>query len=1054
MSSIFGVEDGDRQLPNQRLDSISASQEALLIAFVSFIDENLVQHGSSHEKRGVFLKLINDLLRLTPANLIPIVLSKSMVRCIVSIRINKKHTLFALAGVTLSTLVNTMTSDRDDARGCLAIANSLVQHEGAMFDAKTNSSTVKDLLSGLDSDMVMSYVHTLCEVIAKALTPVSAAEKEGSDDDEEEEVGDGAEQAVSAVLALAAIVKNPRMANRGNLAAVIVSVLVRIVCFLPEGSTPTCSWTAQTPKKGGKKSKKSAAHDHVFSSLNMSDDKELINSMIDIIHVIESRDSTIDVESPILEQIVQTARTSLMNVLADVGHASITYLNESLALMENGKSDKKRSDSITESDKVSSLLHYALVLFIYLSDSGLVFTSDDAEDEDDMDGRDCTKKVKVALLSLWSQLESSHVRLVQSCMTFLGQSVFHVMCSEEVGQDCLEIIAEVIPSVAQTTHIKTNSDKSLQLKDEADEEEDGDEVEDGFQTALFEACMDLVAVSDKHPVKGIRDAIKRLWSNVVQYCLVESSVIESILACVVGDDVDGAEESNKGNRDKHDHGESDVKEDEEEDEEEEEDEPPTKVSKKDKQQKKTSEGSDSEEEDIMLDEESTMKLLEGSDSEKEDDDDSDVDEEGMDAALANMIQMRKQNRKQGLLQAKRQELIVRSRAIDILEVFIHRNEDTSILLPMFFPLLFCLKKITNSSIVQSLQEGRTFEQRVRSVIENKLCKAKFSIVVEGEEEISVFVESTSELLQFIVKCLRSASVPMRATATQCFLCVSRGVISGGMKPTVDLLSSSFKELLVEYFNKKNCRVPVKIVDEMFSRFPDFCTSSCLEEMIQAGASAPSLFLRTDAFRLLSSVLRKNSSLVASTQQLLLDHLNDMVVCTSNTILSNEDMKAKRMKSILQFAKDLAQFMKASATGGATKIDSASVDTFQSALSEGITADNKQKTSREAICDILSSIPGSALSSTTKTGKKQKGKKGVDSAIAVPVASSNGNQKEGVKKTTRKKRGSAEMNDDDENFVDYEREMINKMAAEAKKHMPTDEEVVAPKSKGKKQKSKK
>ena len=82
----------------------------LLIAFVAFIDQHLVHYAASHEKIGVFLKLLNDLLRLTPLELIPIVLTKSMVRCLVSIRINKKQTLYALAGVTLSNLIATSTT--------------------------------------------------------------------------------------------------------------------------------------------------------------------------------------------------------------------------------------------------------------------------------------------------------------------------------------------------------------------------------------------------------------------------------------------------------------------------------------------------------------------------------------------------------------------------------------------------------------------------------------------------------------------------------------------------------------------------------------------------------------------------------------------------------------------------------------------------------------------------------------------------------------------------------------------------------------------------------
>ena len=592
LSSIFGINPEERQLPTERVDAISPSQEALLIAFVKFIDDNLVHHGSSHEKRGVFLKLLNEMIRLTPSNLIPLVLTKSMVRCLVSIRINKKHTLYALAGVTLSDLVSSSSTHtakegkEANSQASLAIANTLVQYEGAMFDAKTNSSTVKDLLAGLDSAMVLSYVHTLAAVIAGTMTAAGApSSKETESDDDDEDEG-GVEQATSAILALSAIVKNPRMAERGNLAAVIVAILVRLACFTSSGDTPACVW--EVAKKGTKKSKKTSITANIFTLLNMCEDKELIDSMIEIVQVIESCESS--ASSAVIEQLVSTARSSLLNVLADVGHVGIDHLNLSLALMENGKSEnnKQRSDSLTGNgtEKCSSLLHYALVLFLYMSETaGLVLIADDSEDneeEEEMEGRQCAQKVKVALQSLCGHLEVNnkkknsndnvaHVRLVQSCMTFLGQSVFHVVCSEEVDQECLEVIAEVIPSVAQPAFVKVNNDKSLKLKEEPEEEEGDEEGDEGFQTALFEACMDLVAVSDKHPVKGVRDATKRLWTSVVQFSLVESSVIEAILLCVVGDDVEGGAEAHKEEGD-HDHEDDEDEEEDEEDEDEDEEE--------------------------------------------------------------------------------------------------------------------------------------------------------------------------------------------------------------------------------------------------------------------------------------------------------------------------------------------------------------------------------------------------------------------------------------------------------------------------------------------------
>jgi hypothetical protein len=41
-----------------------------------------------------------------------------------------------------------------------------------------------------------------------------------------------------------------------------------------------------------------------------------------------------------------------------------------------------------------------------------------------------------------------------------------------------------------------------------------------------------------------------------------------------------------------------------------------------------------------------------------------------DAALAHLIALKKQHRKQGMLSAMKEQLLIRSRAIDILEVFL------------------------------------------------------------------------------------------------------------------------------------------------------------------------------------------------------------------------------------------------------------------------------------------------------------------------------------------------------------------------------------------------
>ena len=58
---------------------------------------------------------------------------------------------------------------------------------------------------------------------------------------------------------------------------------------------------------------------------------------------------------------------------------------------------------------------------------------------------------------------------------------------------------------------------------------------------------------------------------------------------------------------------------------------------------------------------------------------------GADKALINMIEMRKQSRKNGLIKAKQRELLIRTRAMDILEVTIQKKYKKTTSISCTFP---------------------------------------------------------------------------------------------------------------------------------------------------------------------------------------------------------------------------------------------------------------------------------------------------------------------------------------------------------------------------------
>ena len=178
--------------------------------------------------------------------------------------------------------------------------------------------------------------------------------------------------------------------------------------------------------------------------------------------------------------------------------------------------------------------------------------------------------------------------------------------------------------------------------------------------------------------------------------MVDDDVIEAALAAVVGDD--GEEEvspeemkaKTKGSKEKGEKRKRLEKEEEDDDEDDEEEE-----------ENEDEEAEEEEEEDEVLTGVKAFDFL-STDFGMEDGEDED-NEEGLsskamqhmalqhsdeaDEALSQMLALRRQSRKKGMLEAQRNQMLIRTRAIDILEILVHRAESSTTLLPLFLPML-------------------------------------------------------------------------------------------------------------------------------------------------------------------------------------------------------------------------------------------------------------------------------------------------------------------------------------------------------------------------------
>lgn len=224
-----------------------------------------------------------------------------------------------------------------------------------------------------------------------------------------------------------------------------------------------------------------------------------------------------------------------------------------------------------------------------------------------------------------------------------------------------------------------------------DDEEDGD-VHSRALMHLFEISLELLSLSteQQQATRGLRDSVKKTWQviMVVQGAYISVDVLDSIVAAVIGEHPEDQDEEDQEEQEEDDQMEeehSDASDNESVAVEAPEQSTKHKKSKSDNTipnpkstifmttpLNESNAAIDEEDDELITDDVAFDMLLEGVD-----DDDSDNEEvrggglehtADVDEALAQMIALKQQSRKAGVLLAHRRALLVRSRSIDILEV--------------------------------------------------------------------------------------------------------------------------------------------------------------------------------------------------------------------------------------------------------------------------------------------------------------------------------------------------------------------------------------------------
>ena len=899
-------------------------------------------------------RLTVTLASLVPAELLPVAVSRSILKGMIAARVNRKHTLNNLAGMCIIELVDSQlpeeNEDKDqNATVRVALASCLVRQGSANFDSLCGIPAVGQLLEGLDDKAILAHVQALVDLVVGACGAQEEEEKEAEEGEKETEEGDNNAQgstavnsALQAVEALTLLAKNPHLQCRGAVCAAATACLVRVACFAQSApfTTTSAATTSKSPGKKGKKAGKAAATATTgFVATSVEPVAALMRDTCGSLSVASQGD---DYSYPAV--LCVSAASKLLTLLGDYGHLTIAQLNTPLIKLSNGKDkgDKEKGNKGSAKKAVQAVavegeptvLQLALEACDLLKNGGMSINASAADAQgEEADGRVTVEDSYTAIVQAISKLDapsvSASASLCQALSVLSTHAVFQMLCGSGELSTAISEIARVAPSLLE-------NEGELEDKEEDGEDDEEEEEEESRLVVLLEACLELMSQCDDKSaaaaagfnmsVKGLKDGVKRAWTCIGKETAVGLEVLEQIVQAVVADDVMDEEEEEEEEEE----GEEEKGEKEKEGKEKKIAGKKRKAEEVEEEKEESEEEDEEEEEEIVLGGESALDLLAAEESDDEEAIKGMVLEHSQEAdgALMHMLEMRRQTRKAGLLEAKKKQMTMRSRAVDILEALMTRVDQPELIMPLYPPLLVCLRK-TQVGLTQSLPEGRAFESRLRTFVTQKMCSKKISLATHGDEDTS---EGIAELVEALVGAStvdgkvvvkkgtlvhdlsKSHSAPLRQLAHVVFVSICRGVLAGDCTAAKTHMASAVSYLCSQYFQQKNSKIPSALVDDIFNRFPAFAAQHSLKVLGKASGDGRTPFLRAEACRQMSVLLKRFAQYDESAQAAVAAQVPSLMTRVAGAITSlsggaegskSKDAKNKRLRPALQCAKDLA-----------------------------------------------------------------------------------------------------------------------------------------------------
>lgn len=953
----------DRELPLTRADSLSAEATEALAKVMAFVSQYL--WTGSKEKRALAMKLTVKLLRLVPSEHIPDVLTAQAVKALIACRLKSINMLYDTAGAILEELASSV-ADSNASR--LAMLGVLSQHSGANFDKQTHTSVMSTLLAALDEPSAKEYLKLLCGVLVseKAAENADAEDREDNDDEDEEE-RETISHFRSLIVSMVQLAKTRTFANTASVVpSAVVAVLLRLTCFLT-GAT-------QLPLQEGKKaksSKKDKKKGSTEEQAKPSADEDMA-FMLDCIHLIEQSSLVAEIQEEDLQFAIMHLQAGVSDILMFRSHSGKDDQNAQAALEEKAR----RMECVFKLWSVVQLFYQSNVQPRPVSANASKGRS--GRDAEQLEEGEVDSAVGVAAIH-------SHIVGIYALMKQVGDYRVARLAEAVFGLIVLAMMHVIISKdVSLTTVMETSATMLAVLQGgRTGDAEDDEEEEDPVELRVYEVCVDLLSSVSEVASRGMREAIKRFWSAYVPL-LDEEQVSGPLLDAVVGavtdaEDITQALEAADGDEMMDEEEEENVDEEDEEEVEEEEVLPvkakgakagkstdasrnaaKAKPSQRaGKQAQSNDEEEEAEEEDIMINENDMIDFLMQEDddaeiarlkakaklsstsadrgSEEIDEDMSDEDEQGpvhteeADQALVNLISQRKQNRKAGHLAALSKHFLLRTRILDILQVFINKIDSGLVLFCMYRPMLLALRKAYKSRMREQVKVGPAFLHRYEAVLKQDLLKRKAPLRFteedreeeqqggEGEEGFmsiaQEFEEELKDLISSLADLVHEKDLPQVRLAAQEMIIATTRLVAGCQQASAQQLWLEFIASLVQRLtNERRAEVNVQWLHTLVvERYPAFLLPHLWPVMVQGLQTTSFVYARNAMAEMLGVVLKRGKKCEESVRTVVgkeMHHLlNAWKVAMESVLLVSVEKEKDKAGSVMKHVKPVATGVK-------------------------------------------------------------------------------------------------------------------------------------------------